>query len=215
MKVHYLCCYYSHWAHKNLAPRPNELWQSYKFCGAVKNGKMNGYLTVPFKKGPERIEENNAKRAREIFGRFLAETMRDHYPNEAMIPVPSKDSFSTAHFRSRVMLEEAKPDSMPNLIMPIVTFTAELLPASEGGDRGFDAVYPFLGVRDAVHPRSVVLIDDIVTTGGTLLATKKRFEEKGFEVRAALVCGRTVSTTEKAFFPRSFELAEDEGQIDL
>ena len=61
----------------------------------------------------------------------------------------------------------------------------------------------------------MVLIDDIVTTGGTLLATKKRLEERGFEVRAAIVCGRTVAATEKAFYPRSFELTEDEGEIDL
>jgi hypothetical protein len=176
---------------------------------------MNGYLTVPFKKGPERVEENNAKRTRAIFGLYLAEVMQDHYPDAAMVPVPSKDSFGEGHFRSRLMVEEAKPHSLTNMIMPIVRFNAELLPASQGGARGYDAVFPYLEVRAGVHPRAVVLVDDIVTTGGTLLATKDRLEERGFDVRAALVCGRTVTTKEKAFFPRIFDLDQDEGQIDI
>lgn len=215
MKVHYLCAYYSQWAHNNLAPRPSELWQSYKFCGAVKHGVMNGYLTVPWKKGPQRIEEKEAKKTRPIFGRFIAQRVNAEYGDCGLVPVPSKDSCDKEFFRSFQMVQESIPDSMANPILPIVRFTKKLESASKGGLRGFDAVYPYLEVAPKVKPGPVVLIDDIVTTGGTLLATKKRLEERGFEVRAAIICGRTVAATEKAFYPRSFELTEDEGEIDL
>lgn len=213
MKIHYLCAYYSQWAHNNLAPRPNELWQSYKFCGAVKHGVMNGWLTIPWKKGPQRIEEQDAILTRPAFGRFVTQVMDAHYAGSSVVPVPSKDSFGNEKFRSFRMTEDSLPSGLPP-ILPIVRFTEERLPASKGGLRGYAAVYPYLAVLPEAQACRVVLIDDIVTTGGTLLATKVRLEERGFEVQAAIVCGRTVAATEKAFFPREFELAEEQGEID-
>ncbi|MER9309775.1 phosphoribosyltransferase [Mesorhizobium australicum] len=215
MKVHYLCAYYSQWAHNNLAPRPTELWQSYKFCGAVKHGIMNGYLTIPWKKGPEKIAEKDAAKTRPVFGRFIEQRINAEYADCAIVPVPSKDSFDLDSFRSLQMVQQSLPAALQAQILPIVRFTKKLEAASRGGLRGFDAVFPHLEVATDAVPRAVVLIDDIVTTGGTLLATKRRLENRGFEVRAAIVCGKTVAATEKAFFPREFELTEEEGQIDI
>ncbi|MCC5777887.1 phosphoribosyltransferase [Nitratireductor sp. B36] len=176
---------------------------------------MNGYLTVPFKKGPQRINEQDAAKTRLIFGRFIAETVRLHYQGNALVPVPSKDSFSQDDFRSLTMLQSAVPDDLDNPIVPAVRFVSNLLPASQGGLRGVDAVYPHLMVSEHFKPRPVVLIDDIITTGGTILAAKQRLEERGFEVSAAIVCGRTVAAAEKAFFPREFELLQEQGEVDL
>lgn len=47
MIVHFMCVYYSQWAHKNMAPRSQAQWDAFKFCHAVKNKRINGFLTVP------------------------------------------------------------------------------------------------------------------------------------------------------------------------
>jgi hypothetical protein len=176
---------------------------------------MNGYLTVPFRAGPERINEDQAMRTRPIFGRFVSETVSSEFADCALVPVPSKDSCEGADFRSYKMIRESVPADLLPRIAPIVRFTEVRQAASQGGLRGYDAVFPYLVVDRGAEPGSVVLVDDIVTTGGTILATKKRLEDRGFTVRGAIVCGRTVAAPEKAFFPRSFELSENEGQIDF
>lgn len=211
MRVDYLCTYYSQHAHEQIEERTQELWDAYKFCGAVKNRSINGYCTVPLKK-PTRINSTNVGAARVIFGAFIQHiyNKRD-YGDAALVPAPSKDSFSTSDFRSRVMVEEACPTDL--IVVPAVKFNTHLLPSSQGGPRGYAAMHPHMVVEPTCGARPVVLIDDIVTTGGTLLAARDRLVAAGFTVLGAIACGRTSEARETAFKPRHFEITHDRGEL--
>lgn len=218
MKVHYLCSYYSQKAHKTIAPRPKELEDAFKFCLAVKSGTVGGQLTIPWKKGPEVVHRQNASRAREAFGIFMQRVFKNNqYGDAAIVPVPSKDSYAVReNFRSHLMVQKSKPAQMSNPILPLVHYTAELQPASKGGPRGYGAIYPHLKVSTVKVPtRRVVLVDDIVTSGSNLLATRDRLKEAGFDILAAVVCGRTEITTDKGFGVREFDLEHDFGEFDF
>ena len=213
LTVHYLCTYYPQYAHTNIAARTQTLWDAYKYCGAVKNKSINGFCTLPTKV-PTRIDETNLLHARNLFGQFIREALGDRaFFNSTFIPVPSKDSWNTNDFRSYVMLRESMPIEVQPNILPIIRFNVERPRAAEGGPRGIDAIYPYLRLLPHGRLGPIVLVDDIVTTGGTLLASRRLLEEHGLRVDCATVCGRTQNSLELAFKVRSFELEDDLGEM--
>ena len=68
----------------------------------------------------------------------------------------------------------------------------QLQKAHEGGTRKRAELLPCLEARKGVKGKQVVLIDDLVTTGGSLLACKDCLEAAGAKVLGAITCGRTV-----------------------
>jgi hypothetical protein len=92
MIVHYMATYYLQWAHENLAPRSQDQWYSFKFCRAVKNGRINGSLIFPWANKPETINEQSVAWARLIFGLFIQHALGvSGVLNPILVPVPSKD----------------------------------------------------------------------------------------------------------------------------
>jgi hypothetical protein len=197
MIVHYMATYYSQWAHDNLAPRSQDQWYSFKFCRAVKNRRINGSLVFPWQNGPETINEQSVGRARAIFGLFIEHAIRHcGLANPVLVPVPSKDGLiGAAQFRSLAMAQEAVA-AVPNQHLPIASslrFNQVLQPAHAGGPRGREALRPYLNLTTAIPAGPVILIDDIVTTGGSLLASHDVLSAAGHPPVAAIVCGHTVS----------------------
>jgi len=195
MIVHFMCVYYSQWAHKNMAPRSQAQWDAFKFCRAVKNRRINGSLVVPLRAGPLTITEQNVGQARANFGRFIADTLGSMQGiSPVIVPVPSKDGLlDAASFRSLEMIQESIAPYGNWSVAPILRFTQPLQPASQGGPRGREALRPYLRVSGTVPPGDLVLIDDLITTGGSLLPSYDALADVDRTPIAAIVCGHTVS----------------------
>lgn len=215
LTIHYLCSYYSQWAHENLAPRSQAQWDAFKFCRAVKNRSINGSCTLPTKT-PITIKASNVGKARILFGAFIRQKLTESILADAtIVPVPSKDSWNTENFRSLEMVRDALPGYQASIV-PAVIFQEERPKAAEGGDRGYGAVKPFLKINGAVpFDKPIILVDDILTTGGSMLATRDFLVEHGANVACGVVCGKTTSATEPAFKMRELELEDHIGDLDF
>ena len=191
-----MCAYYSQYAHKQLAARTQRQWDAYMFCRAVKYGRLNGSLTFPWKKGPEIITQLTVGRARWIFGVYILDTLKKlGLDNAILVPLPSKDGLLDApSFRSYVMLQEALQSHQTRVIIaPHLRFIIALQPAHLGGPRGREVISQYLRLIAELPPGPVVIVDDIITTGGSLLAAYDVLEMAGRPPAAAIVCGHTVA----------------------
>jgi hypothetical protein len=196
MQVHFMCAYYSQWAHTNLAPRSQPQWYAFKFCRAVKKRHINGTLEFPWKAGAETINAESVGRARWIFGYFIKSVLTELGLPEApiLVPVPSKDGLVGATtFRSLEMLRESVAPHGQFTIAPVLRFTHQLQPANSGGPRGREVLKPYMRVVEQPPDGPIILVDDLLTTGGSILASYDKLEEIGRAPVAAIVCGHTVS----------------------
>jgi hypothetical protein len=131
MIVYFMCTYYSQWAHENIAPRSQGQWDAFKFCRAVKNRRINGTLTIPWRSGPETINAQSVGRARWAFGLFIKHIFDQvlHLQSPILVPVPSKDGLIGATtFRSLEMIQEAIAGHGNWTIVPFA-----FLPAASAG----------------------------------------------------------------------------------
>ncbi|MXN63577.1 hypothetical protein GR183_01560 [Stappia sp. GBMRC 2046] len=207
LTVHYLCAYYSQFAHLKVAPRTPELWAAFHFCRAVKHRKINGYCEFPLNSGTVRIDASNVALARKLFGVAILKVYEKHRCAEPLlVPVPSRDSVRKANFRTLDMLKGSLTLEMRDLIASALRFHSDLPPVSGTGARERNAIFDALKIAAEVGGRNVILVDDIVTSGNTLLAASDAIEAAGGKVVCAVACGRTVKNRIRAFKLRSFEL---------
>lgn len=196
MIVHFISAYYSDRAHKRIKKRTPDYWDAYMFVWAVKHGTYKSGFSIHLRSKKLSINADNIGRAREVFGRFI-----DHRLNTAevdedvlLIPVPSKCALSDVDsYRSLGMLEEAMEGrDFENSVTDGVRWTKQLLKSHEGGHHNRDYWKPHLEVIADVYGREVILVDDVLSTGGTMLATMEVLEEAGATVLFAIACGKTV-----------------------
>jgi len=204
MNVHFMCAYYSQYAHKNLAPRTQKQWDAFKFTRAVKSGLINGYMTVPWKNKPhEEIDTKNVHRAREIFGSFVRGRI-SHLGIEdpSIIPVPSKDGLVRAEtYRSAEMVREAMAGSdLEANVECILRFSKEMERAAAGGTRDRTALAEGMVLISRPRSRAVILVDDVITTGGSLLAAYDVLSAAAYPPTCAICCAHTVSDNLTAAF---------------
>ncbi|MFS2150682.1 phosphoribosyltransferase [Rhizobium sp. Rhizsp42] len=198
MLVHFISAYYSERANKHIKKRPPEYWEAYMFVWAVKFGTYKNKFLIQMKNRTVKVTADNIGVAREMFGRFIAYCLnKDDSEVEddvLLIPVPSKDALkNTDTYRSLEMLEEAMDGrDFEDRVTDGVRWTKKLAKSHEGGHHNRGYWKPHLEVIADVDGKDVVLIDDVLSTGGTLLAAMEVLEEAGANVLFAVVCGKTV-----------------------
>ena len=210
--LHYFCAYYS-MRHAIEEATKQESWNAIKFCKAVKHKTIKGYLTVPLKP-PFKIDQTNVIAARQIFGNLARGELGDLFDRAYFVPVPSKDSWNSPDFRSLQMVREAIPEDARHRVLPLLKFNAERERASQGGARGYHATKPFLSITGRLPNAPLILIDDIVTSGGTLIAARNTLRDAQAIVPAAVVCGKTVDNQEYTFGRRKVVIEDNVFQID-
>jgi hypothetical protein len=227
MKVAHACGYYSELAVKAGKPRPRDppFWEAYMFCRAVKSGEFHRDFYIERAAGRLSINRKNFNLVRPVFGEWVAKkllTFSVPVQPLSIVPVPSKDALAVAAtYRSFEMAQQAlKGTGYENCVLDALRWNKPLEKAHEGGTRKRADLLPLLDAKTdikgkpIVKGKQVVLIDDLVTTGGSLLACQDRLTAAGATVLGAITCGRTVyDDTEPPFGAREFELTAELSDI--
>jgi hypothetical protein len=217
MRVHCQCGYYSNYAEKVTGvPRPRDppFWESYMYSWAVKSGqyKRDFYIIRPNGQRLD-INRNNFSRVRPTFGSWAASVIDTFEENDIyLVPVPDTEALAGAKtYRTLEMVQQAfKQTALDERALDGLRWTQRRQKAHEGGSRKRKALLGLLEAKREVKGKNVVLIDEIVTTGGNLLASQDKLVEAGATIVGAVTCGLSVYDVKEAppFKPRSFDLTE-------
>jgi hypothetical protein len=215
MNVAHACGYYSELAVKAGKPRPRAppFWEAYMFCLAVKSGEFHRDFYIERAAGRLSITRNNFNLVRPTFGAWVAKRLPTFSADSLLaVPVPSKSALAGVEtYKSLEMTQQAlKGTAYESCVLDGLYWTKKLQKAHEGGPRKRADILPFLDLKSDVAGKQIVLIDDLFTTGASLLACQDRLTAAGATVLGAITCGRTVyDATEPPFKARDFELTDE------
>lgn len=211
MKVRFLSGYYSDLAHKNKKRRPEDYWDAYFFCWGVKIGSFKRPFNIHTSSSKTAITAGNFNLARRHFGKWIEKSAGalNGAGDAILIPVPSKDGIKgTATFRSLEMTREAlKGTKLAPHVLAGLRWKQKLTAAHEGGSRSRAALAPLLEADAGVAGKKVILVDDLITKGSSLLAAADVLKKSGATVLGAIVCGKTIYDLSTPHFgEQEFEL---------
>jgi len=213
MKIHFVCGYYSDLAHE-LRKRTEPYWDAYFYVWAVKVGKFHRKFLAHKRSGKVVITEVNFELVRRWFGDFISHTIRiENLPSDSLlVPIPSKDGIvGVEDYRALNMLKEALRDNdFEENISDTIRWSEKIQPAHAGGDRSRQYLLERIVVGDDLKEKNVILVDDILSTGSSMLAARDACEAMGATVVCGIVCGKTIYDFEtKPFGLQSIELDKE------
>jgi hypothetical protein len=179
--------------------RPRD-YDAHDFIMAVKGWTIGGFAQIPCRGRIHRIDDGNRDLALQLFARMITDLARGEEglaPPVVLVPVPN----SACHLgSSQLPRTRAQAEALARELGPGATvwdglrWTAPLAPArSERGTRDPGTIFERLA-RCAIPPRPasrVVLIDDLLATGGHLQACAAMFRRWGCAAGLALAAGRS------------------------
>jgi predicted amidophosphoribosyltransferase len=151
--------------------------------------------------------------ARPMFGRFIAKQVQADWGTDLdLVPVPSKDGVvGVVDFRTSQMLKEGlSTTALKDRTLNALYWSDQLEKAHQGGSRRRDFLKEHLSAGVEVKGRNIVLVDDLLSTGGSLLASRDFLEEHGAKVLGAVTCGRTIYDFDTKPFGRQTLILEEE-----
>lgn len=214
MKVHFICGYYSDLAHKKKR-RPEPYWDALNYVWAVKTGEYRHKFLVHHRNSTKVVmTSSNISDARKWFGDFISYAVKQHDEDDEIyiVPIPSKDGLpSTETYRSLKMVQDSLKGRKENYrVLDACRWTEQLAKAHEGGGRGRKFIKERLQLKADVKGKSIVLVDDLISTGSSMLAVKDLLEEGGAKVICGVTCGKTVYDFKFSPFGRqSFDFDEE------
>jgi phosphoribosylpyrophosphate synthetase len=218
MKVHFVCGYYSDLAHKKKR-RPEIYWDAYFYVWGVKVGSFKRKFLIHAAHRTFEATLNNFSVVRKMFGRFIAQQVQKDWGSEIeLVPVPSKDGIIGENsFRTSTMLKEALlTTAFKDKQLDALYWSEQLDKAHLGGSRRRDFLKSHLATNAELKGKKIVLVDDLLSTGGSLLACKDFLEEQGATVVGAVTCGKTIyDFNTKAFGRQSLELTEELSDFEV
>lgn len=185
--------------------RPED-WNALKFIKALKGDPINGYARVPLPIGLRpKLQESNAHIAPKWFGLMAAELVdsEEWVRPFSFVPIPNRTATVDSEGSSRTAaLAKAIAEAVegePPAVLDVLRWLQEWPSARSGfGSRDRDEIRGNLrlvaGKKELhlLHQHPIVLVDDVMTSGGHLLGCADFLEEKKVRVQVALVAGRTV-----------------------
>jgi hypothetical protein len=212
MKVISYCGYYPDRAHKELKRRTEDYWNAYFYVWAIKVGshKRDFYILAPQRIN---ITKTNFGLVRKTFGKWASEQIPKLSKGEpALIPVPSKDGLvGKGTYRSLDMVREAFAGTKyARCVVDGLRWNRQVSQAHVGGARSRDILLPLLNASKEVKGNQIILIDELFSTGGSLLACADCLTTAGAKVLGAITCGKTIYNFDRpAFGTQEFELTAE------
>lgn len=178
-------------------------YDAHDFIHAIKGRPINGFANIPVRGLVRRLDDTNLDHAIVWFGQMIADVARcyDLVTALALVPVPnSRSAVGGAEVPRTVALARALAWELNRLVpadavvVDVLRWSETLVPAHTGsGPR--DPRYLFdrcrvTGDLTALRRRRIVLVDDVVTSGGHLQACAARLSRSGRRVELGIVAGR-------------------------
>lgn len=165
---------------------------------AVKGLPLNGnsYSDVQIDGKTVRIVEANKDRAIEWHANWAAKKVADLGDGrKILIPIPSSKTTlaSPEDFRT-MLIANAIAARVPNSFALSTLRFKESRPSSreEGGSRDPEVLHQNLAFLKAIPIGKIVLIDDVMTSGGHFIACAWKLADRFKTVDLALACGRSM-----------------------
>jgi hypothetical protein len=182
-------------------------YDAHDFVFAIKAKDINGYANVPVRGARRHLENANRDDALKWFGQMIGDVAGEYdlLRTVALVPVPNSRSVvgceeppRTAALAKALATELNAKVTGDALVFDVFRWVEPLLSAHAAhGTRDPRELFVKLRVIGSLggfRGRRVVLVDDVLTSGGHLQAAVARLAQCGHLVELALVGGRAVDT---------------------
>jgi hypothetical protein len=190
----------------------NALWRSedfdsYKFIQALKGKELNGWCYVPVNSVKKRLSNQNLASAIDWFSIFAVNYLAKKRIVGPVFVVPIPNSSCTASSSAKPFTRKLASAIRERLgdqgtLLDCLRWKKNLGSASkEGGPRDVETLYGNLVLTaNANEEMAIVLVDDVMTSGGHLKACAAKLRAEGAKVRIAVCAGRTTYDQGKPAF---------------
>jgi hypothetical protein len=174
-------------------------YDSTALAKAVKGLELgNGYTDVQIDGKRCRIVNSNKDDAIPWFAGWAGAKIAELGSQpKILIPVPSSKTIvsSSEEFRTMKLAQAVAARVQGATAISALRFI-EARPSSreEGGSRDPAVLYPNLTIARALPEGQIILIDDIMTSGGHFIASSWRLADRGRVPVLGLACGRSLET---------------------
>jgi predicted amidophosphoribosyltransferase len=150
------------------------------------------------------LDTRTVEQALKWFGTLAALIIRTQklYPHCVLVPIPDS-SCVRGELRAPRTLRLAEAIAgyagAACLVADVVRWTRSCQPSHLGGCRDPKSLQRELEIMSVPPSGTIVLVDDVVTSGAHILAAAALFKNVGFECKHAICVARTTSSPEPAF----------------
>ena len=198
MPLRVACCaqYLSRWP-DDLSAVPRSVYNAHWFVKAIKGDKFPKPVTLRYGNGPAvTLRTGSQADAHRLFAQWAVPRVAGEVGKRAIIvPVPGSacavgsEAIGTA---DRIAAALAVAAGGQLSVVHAIRMDEVLTPAHKNGPRFADEVFPHLRYVERVSSNvPVVLLDDVLTSGGHLRACRALLAQNGVNVSFAVCAGRT------------------------
>lgn len=173
---------------------------AFDFVLACKNDRTGwtGYADVAWQDDVFRIRPSRPEPAWRIFGEWVFNRLcTPEYEGDDiwLVPVPGRNAVETGpvEMATRTLAEHARREQDGVFVLDVLRWDMPMPSSRAGGSRdpGYLLGHLRCTAPGAVAGRRIVVLDDVMTTGGHIRAAARLLRDHGATVDLALVAGRS------------------------